>query len=84
MAMSRKSSHPGPLSLDEGRRRPKEVHMKCYRCPAAVLGVIMMWTPLTGLGATWEPQKLIELIIPAGPGGGADVMARFIAPLVSK
>jgi tripartite-type tricarboxylate transporter receptor subunit TctC len=32
----------------------------------------------------WEPQKPIELVIPAGPGGGADVMARFIAPLVSK
>jgi tripartite-type tricarboxylate transporter receptor subunit TctC len=26
----------------------------------------------------------VEFIIPAGPGGGADVMARFIAPLVSK
>jgi tripartite-type tricarboxylate transporter receptor subunit TctC len=32
----------------------------------------------------WEPQKPIEFIIPAGPGGGADVMARFIAPLISK
>jgi tripartite-type tricarboxylate transporter receptor subunit TctC len=26
----------------------------------------------------------VEFIVPAGPGGGADVMARFIAPLISK
>jgi tripartite-type tricarboxylate transporter receptor subunit TctC len=32
----------------------------------------------------WEPTKPVEFIIPAGTGGGADVMARFIAPLVSK
>jgi tripartite-type tricarboxylate transporter receptor subunit TctC len=32
----------------------------------------------------WEPQKPVEFIIPAGPGGGADVMARFIAPLIGK
>ena len=82
--MSRNRSHPGPLPVEEGRQRLKEVHMKRYRCLASVLGVIVMCTPLTGLGATWEPQKPIEFIIPAGPGGGADVMARFIAPLVSK
>jgi putative tricarboxylic transport membrane protein len=32
----------------------------------------------------WEPTKPIEFIIPAGAGGGADVMARFIAPIISK
>jgi putative tricarboxylic transport membrane protein len=54
------------------------------KCLAWVLGVIVMCTPWQGLGATWEPQKPIEFIIPAGPGGGADVMARFIASLVNK
>ena len=58
--------------------------MKRHRCLALVLGVIVLCMPLRGLGATWEPQKPIELIVPAGPGGGADVMAHFIAPLVSK
>ena len=29
-------------------------------------------------------RRPIEFIIPAGAGGGADVMARFIAPLISK
>jgi tripartite-type tricarboxylate transporter receptor subunit TctC len=32
----------------------------------------------------WEPTKPIEFIIPAGPGGGADQMARFIQGIVTK
>src|SRR5690606_41487936 len=28
--------------------------------------------------AAWEPTKPVEFIIPAGTGGGADQMARFI------
>ena len=28
--------------------------------------------------ADWEPTKPVEFIIPAGTGGGADQMARFI------
>jgi tripartite-type tricarboxylate transporter receptor subunit TctC len=51
---------------------------------AWMLGVFVIFFPLLGSGEAWEPQKPIEFVIPAGPGGGADVMARFIAPLVSK
>jgi putative tricarboxylic transport membrane protein len=58
--------------------------MKYCRGLAWVLGIVVLCIPLGGAGATWEPRKPIEFIIPAGPGGGADVMARFIAPLVSK
>jgi putative tricarboxylic transport membrane protein len=58
--------------------------MQHSRWLAWVLGVVMVSTPLWGSSATWAPQKPIEFIIPAGPGGGADVMARFITPLVSK
>jgi tripartite-type tricarboxylate transporter receptor subunit TctC len=32
----------------------------------------------------WEPTKPVEFIVPAGTGGGADQMARIIAPLVEK
>src|SRR5688500_17450779 len=56
--------------------------MKRSKWMAWVFGVALLWTPLWGGGAPWEPRKPIELIIPAGPGGGADVMARFIAALV--
>ena len=32
----------------------------------------------------WEPTKTVEFIVPAGPGGGADQMARFIQGMVAK
>ncbi|MCP5156242.1 MAG: tripartite tricarboxylate transporter substrate binding protein [Ectothiorhodospiraceae bacterium] len=34
--------------------------------------------------AAWEPSKPVELIVPAGTGGGADQMARLIQGIVSK
>lgn len=46
---------------------------------------------LTGLAApahqaqaAWEPTKPVTFIIPAGTGGGADQMARFIQGIVTK
>jgi tripartite-type tricarboxylate transporter receptor subunit TctC len=32
----------------------------------------------------WEPTKPVQFIIPAGTGGGADLMARFIQGVVQK
>ena len=32
----------------------------------------------------WEPTKPVQFIIPAGTGGGADQMARFIQGVVAK
>jgi len=32
----------------------------------------------------WEPTEAVELVVPAGTGGGADLMARFIADAVAK
>lgn len=37
-----------------------------------------------GTAKAWVPEKPVEFIIPAGPGGGADIMARFVSSLVSK
>jgi len=34
--------------------------------------------------AAWQPIKPVEFVVPAGTGGGADVMSRFICPLISK
>jgi len=34
--------------------------------------------------AAWEPTGPVELVVPAGTGGGADQMARFVAQLVTK
>ncbi len=32
----------------------------------------------------WEPSKPVEFVVPAGSGGGADQMARFIQGVVAK
>jgi putative tricarboxylic transport membrane protein len=34
--------------------------------------------------AAWEPTAPVEIVVPAGTGGGADQMARFIQQLVAK
>jgi tripartite-type tricarboxylate transporter receptor subunit TctC len=39
---------------------------------------------IPGTAYPWQPSKPVEFVIPAGTGGGADVMARFIAPLITK
>ena len=39
---------------------------------------------LPGTAGAWEPTRPVEFVVPAGTGGGADVMARFIAPIVDK
>ena len=37
-----------------------------------------------GAHAAWEPTKPVELVVPAGTGGGADQMARFVQGVVAK
>jgi len=36
------------------------------------------------LAAAWEPTKPVEFVVPAGTGGGADQMARFLQGVISK
>ena len=37
-----------------------------------------------GPAAAWEPTKPVQFVVPAGTGGGADQMARFIQGVASK
>jgi tripartite-type tricarboxylate transporter receptor subunit TctC len=39
--------------------------------------------PATAIAA-WEPTKPVEFIVPAGTGGGADQMARFLQGVIAK
>ncbi len=50
-------------------------------CIAALAGVTL--TALIPAFA-WEPSKTVEFVVPAGTGGGADQMARFIQSVVAK
>ena len=54
------------------------------RIAAAVFFSLVLISISMGTAGAWEPTRPVEFIIPAGTGGGADVMARFISPLVSK
>ena len=53
-------------------------------CRLAVIagGIALTAAPLTA--SAWEPSKPVEFVIPAGTGGGADQMARFIQGVVVK
>ncbi len=47
---------------------------------AVVLALVSFLAP----AQAWEPTKPIEFVVPAGTGGGADQMARFIQGVVAK
>ena len=51
-----------------------------------ILGIAGLAFGLAGapVMAAWEPTKAVEFIVPAGTGGGADQMARFIQGVVAK
>jgi putative tricarboxylic transport membrane protein len=51
---------------------------------AAALGLVLCAFPMSAAQAAWEPTRPVEFIIPAGPGGGADIMARTIQGIVTK
>ena len=53
---------------------------------AAVLGaaVVVGAMPWSMARAAWEPTRPVEIIVPAGPGGGADQMARVIQGIITK
>ncbi len=48
----------------------------------AFAGFAAMHSP--SASAAWEPTKPVEFIVPAGTGGGADQMARFLQGIVAK
>ncbi|MGB8856995.1 MAG: tripartite tricarboxylate transporter substrate-binding protein [Burkholderiales bacterium] len=49
---------------------------------SGLVAALCFTAPLTA--HAWEPAKPVELIVPAGTGGGADQMARFLQGLVTK
>jgi putative tricarboxylic transport membrane protein len=51
---------------------------------AGVLGSVLVLATTAPSLAAWEPTRPVEIIVPAGPGGGADQMARVIQGIVTK
>lgn len=58
--------------------------MKTRKLSSTIAAIGMLLGLAPGAAAAWEPSKPVEFVVPAGTGGGADVMARFITPLISK
>ena len=50
----------------------------------ALLASVWLAPPPPAVAQAWEPTKPIQFIIPAGTGGGADQMARFVQGVVAK
>ena len=50
---------------------------------AAALGAAFA-VASTAPSVAWEPTRPVEIIVPAGPGGGADQMARVVQGIVTK
>jgi tripartite-type tricarboxylate transporter receptor subunit TctC len=50
--------------------------------PAAL--AVIGFTGVTEAQAQWKPAKTVELVVPAGTGGGADQMARMIQGVIQK
>ncbi|MBU2234190.1 MAG: tripartite tricarboxylate transporter substrate binding protein, partial [Proteobacteria bacterium] len=61
----------------------KKRFLVCRIATAMVFSLVLISFSMGTAGA-WEPTRPVEFIVPAGTGGGADVMARFISPLISK
>ncbi len=53
---------------------------------SSIVALTASWAAVLAPGGAraWEPTKPIELVIPAGTGGGADQMARLIAGVAEK
>ncbi|MBK1636478.1 Bug family tripartite tricarboxylate transporter substrate binding protein [Rhodovulum adriaticum] len=48
------------------------------------LAGLVAFSPLSALAQEWKPRKPIDFVIMAGPGGGADQIARFIQSVAEK
>jgi len=57
------------------------IRKTCLGTALAVAAAVGLVAPTH---AAWEPTRPVEFIIPAGTGGGADIMARTIQGIVTK
>jgi putative tricarboxylic transport membrane protein len=54
--------------------------LRSIQCRALLLAGLLA----SASALAWEPTKPVEFIVPAGTGGGADQMARFVQGVVAK
>jgi tripartite-type tricarboxylate transporter receptor subunit TctC len=55
-----------------------------FRFVLACLPLLVAGPALAQAPSAWVPTQPVELVVPAGTGGGADQMARLLADLIAK
>src|SRR6476619_5021033 len=63
---------------------PMGVISKRWRDCVLVAATAMAVSVCAPAANAWEPTRTVELIVPAGTGGGADQMARVIQAIIAK
>src|SRR5688572_15832077 len=76
-----KSRRPAGTCRGKPRRNAHMLHLtRRFACGVALAAVAFATTP----AKAWEPTHPIEIIVPAGTGGGADQMARTVQGIIGK
>ena len=70
------------MNMHTARSFAHHLSARTGACLRASLAALLLGLGLPALA--WEPTAPVELVVPAGAGGGADLMARFIQQAVTK
>jgi tripartite-type tricarboxylate transporter receptor subunit TctC len=57
---------------------------RAARVRGLALAAALISTSAMPAAAAWEPVRPVEFVVPAGTGGGADQMARFLQGVIAK
>lgn len=60
------------------------MNIKCAVFSGLAASVLMLNSSGMALAADWKPQRPIEIVAPAGPGGGWDLLARSIQQALTE
>jgi len=58
--------------------------LQLVRTGVAAAAAVSFASGMSTAQAAWEPNRPVEIVVPAGPGGGADQMARVVQGIVTK
>lgn len=67
-----------------GRRAPAPRRSPLFRSMLAAGAVALSVVAAPVHAQAWTPTKTVEFVVPAGTGGGADQMARFVQSVIAK